>query len=281
MSNSTEFETFQANGCVPDVEKNHMEALREIATNRSVVMSAEQFEKLYLSPHNKVKGELRQTYGNPTPMALIGFLLCLQPLSCTFMGWRGASNFAASIIPAYFFLGGLLMFVSGLLEWVLGNSFSSIVFSSVGCFWFTFGGILCPSFGTYGFYAKDGEPLQSGLADPGFNASLGFFLASFGLYALILLVCSLRTNAVFVLIFLTLVPAFSCLGAAFWYMAEDISGTTATVTTLFQAGGAILFVTCACGWYILLAIMLAIVDFPLQLPVGDLSTVIKGRSERV
>lgn len=173
------------------------------------------------------------------------------------------------------------MFVSGLLEWVLGNSFPAVVFSSFGCFWFTFGGILCPVFGTYGFYAAPGDPAQTGLATTGFCASLGFFLVSFGLYCLILLVCSLRTNVVFVTIFATLVPAFACLGAAFWYMAEDYTGTTATVTTLFKAAGAILFVTCASGWYILLAIMLAIVDFPFQLPVGDLSTVIKGRSERV
>lgn len=56
------------NGASSDAEKGQMEALREIATNRSVVMSAEQFEKLYLSPQNRVKGELRQTYGNPTPL---------------------------------------------------------------------------------------------------------------------------------------------------------------------------------------------------------------------
>ncbi|CAK7233971.1 hypothetical protein SBRCBS47491_008790 [Sporothrix bragantina] len=277
---AAEFDTIHTSGQNSDAEKGHMDALRETTTNRSVVMSAEMFEKLYLSPHNKVKGELRQTYGNPTPMALVGLLLCLSPLSCTLMGWRGASGFAASIIPAYFFLGGMLMFVSGLLEWVLGNSFPSIVFCSVGCFWFSFGGILCPSFGTYGFYAAPGEAASTGLAAPGFNSSLAFFLVSFGLFAVVLFICSLRTNVVFVTIFLTLIPAFACLGAAFWYMAEDLEGTTATVTKLFQAGGAILFVTCACGWYILLSIMLAIVDFPIQLPVGDLSTVIKGYSSR-
>lgn len=35
------------------------------------------------------------------------------------------------------------------------------------------------------------------------------------------------------------------------------------------------------GWYLLTAIMLGIVDFPIQLPVGDLSSIIKGRSERL
>jgi len=35
------------------------------------------------------------------------------------------------------------------------------------------------------------------------------------------------------------------------------------------------------GWYIFFAIMLAVIDFPFGLPVGDLSTVIKGASSRV
>jgi len=34
------------------------------------------------------------------------------------------------------------------------------------------------------------------------------------------------------------------------------------------------------GWWIFLAITLASVDFPLAIPVGDLSTMIKGASER-
>lgn len=33
------------------------------------------------------------------------------------------------------------------------------------------------------------------------------------------------------------------------------------------------------GWYLFLAEMLALVDFPIQIPVGDLSHIIKGRSE--
>lgn len=34
------------------------------------------------------------------------------------------------------------------------------------------------------------------------------------------------------------------------------------------------------GWYILLALMLSTVDFPFNLPVGDLSVLVKGYSQR-
>ena len=54
---------------------NHLEgdidsgtALNRIRTAGSISISPELFEKLYLSPENKVAGELRKTFGNPTPM---------------------------------------------------------------------------------------------------------------------------------------------------------------------------------------------------------------------
>jgi hypothetical protein len=43
-------------------------ALNRIRTAGSISISPELFEKLYLSPENKVSGELRKTFGNPTPM---------------------------------------------------------------------------------------------------------------------------------------------------------------------------------------------------------------------
>lgn len=49
---------------------------------------------------------------------------------------------------------------------------------------------------------------------------------------------------------------------------------------LVVVGGAFTFVAALAGWYIFLAIMLASMDYPVQIPVGDLSTMIKGASER-
>ena len=52
------------------------------------------------------------------------------------------------------------------------------------------------------------------------------------------------------------------------------------MTNVMQAGGATGFVVCALGWYIFTSQMLLSVDFPFSLPVGDLSTVVKGASDR-
>lgn len=75
--------------------------------------------------------------------------------------------------PVYFFQAGILMTVGGLLEWILGNSFPAVVFTSFGTFWLSYGGVLNPSFAAFSSYAKAGEDGAEGLQTTGFNASLG------------------------------------------------------------------------------------------------------------
>ncbi|KAK2004399.1 GPR1/FUN34/YaaH-class plasma membrane protein [Colletotrichum falcatum] len=258
------------------------ENLKMIKTAGSVNMSPELFEKLYLSPQNKVKGDLRKTFGNPTPIAIVGFLLSLTPLACDLMGWRGAGGSGAAGIGSYFFFGGLLMFVGGLLEWVLGNTFPSVVFLTFSAFWFTFGATLNPSFAAFSSYAPAGAASgAAGLTTQGFNASFGMFIVgrSMAMVCVVFLVCSLRTNVVFFIIFLTLVAAFCLITAAYWFLAMDYTGNAAYAATLLQAAGGCAFVTCMAGWWLIFAILLASLDFPLELPVGDLSRVIRGKSE--
>lgn len=71
-------------------------------------------------------------------------------------------------------MGGLLMIIGGILEWVLGNSFSATVFCSFGGFWFSYGASLIPAFAAYASYAPpDATSPAEGLATTGFNASYG------------------------------------------------------------------------------------------------------------
>ena len=43
-------------------------ALNRIRTAGSISSSPELFEKIYLSPKNQIAGQLRTTFGNPTPL---------------------------------------------------------------------------------------------------------------------------------------------------------------------------------------------------------------------
>lgn len=116
-----------------------------------------------------------------------------------------------------------------------------------------------------------------------------------GILCFVYLICSIRTNLVFFLIFFTLVPAFGLLAGTFLQVAK---GNAAVAAKCMEAAGAFTFITCLLGWYIFLAIMLASVDFPFDLPrksplcstnvtcfantavVFDLSGMVKGASEK-
>lgn len=49
--------------------------IERLTTREVFGETPERFEKLYLAPETLVKGQLRRTFGNPTPVALAGFLL--------------------------------------------------------------------------------------------------------------------------------------------------------------------------------------------------------------
>ncbi|PIA92628.1 Protein alcS [Cercospora beticola] len=279
------------NGYHLDKDMDPDTALRKIQTSGSISISPELFEKIYLSPQNKVAGDLRKTFGNPTPLALVGFLLSLTPLSCDLMGWRGAGGNGAASTGVYFFFGGLLMILGGLGEFILGNTFPFVVFSSFGAFWLQYGATLQPFYNAWGAYATPGEEVTTGLTSVGFNASYAFFLVFMGVLCFLYMILSLRTNLVFFLIFLFLVPSFGLLAAAFWHLAQEAEATAAgnmaaaaslasKASTEVIAAGATTFVVDMLGWYIFFAIMLAALDFPFQLPVVDLSRFIKGASEK-
>ena len=93
--------------------------------------------------------------------------------------------------------------------------------------------------------------------------AIAFFQLFMGVLCLIYFICALRTNVVFLVIFLCLIPAFGCLAGAFWHLAQ---GNTGIATTLTVAAGALTFVCDLAGWWIFFAIMLASLDLPFQLP---------------
>lgn len=137
-----------------------------------------------------------------------------------------------------------------------------------------------------------------------------------GLLSLIYLVCAFRTNLVFVAIFLGLFMTFVLLASSYWHHAighHDLGGKLQVVSTgnldsfidsqrLIHAGIWCLRLHGCYSWmvsflhlelhegyrvdhvprrWIFFAQMLASVDFPFQLPVGDISHVIKGGSTRL
>ncbi|KAK6436232.1 hypothetical protein LTR95_007575 [Oleoguttula sp. CCFEE 5521] len=154
------------------LEHDRDAVLERIRTTNSVNMSPELFERLYLQPQNNVKGDLRQTFGNPTPLGVIGFVLGLTPLACCLIGWSGAGGLGAADIGVFFFIGGPCLIISGTLELFLGNTFPFLVFVSYGTIFLALAATLQPAYNSAGAYSTTGD-FSEGLTTPAFNASLG------------------------------------------------------------------------------------------------------------
>lgn len=78
------------------------------------------------------------------------------------------------------------------------------------------------------------------------------------------------------ILFFAYTIAFPLLAAAQWTHAQ---GQLDLAKRLTVGGGAACLVVSACSWWAMIGGLLQAVDFPLTLPMGDLSRVIPGMSE--
>jgi succinate-acetate transporter protein len=245
----------------------------------SLTLSPEMFERLYLSPKTETSNNYRKIWGNPTPLALVGFLLALMPLSCTQMQWRGAGA-ATVLVGPFAFMGGMALVLSGILEFFLGATFPFVVFISFGGFYLSFATLLLPDNGIAASYANSAtatDVFNTGNQTVPYLTGLAFYLVWWAVVVLTYLVVSLRTNLCFFGIFLGVFLDLATLSSAYFYLAE---GNVEMYERLEKTAGACGFVTCIIGFYLLWSLMLDSLDFPFSLPIGDLSNFIKPKSLR-
>ncbi|KAE8329401.1 GPR1/FUN34/yaaH family-domain-containing protein [Aspergillus sergii] len=258
----------------PSQEGTTMPALTTAPT--SVTLSTEQFEKLYLTPLRHRQPALTKTFGNPTPLALGGFVVTTTPLSCCLMAWRGAGGNGIAFTGPIIFLGGTLLVITSILEFILGNTFPCVVFGTIGGFWFAFGATQIPAFNAAAPYSTSTTNTMEGLQSPEFLNTYAFLFITMAILVTIYMICATRTNLVYVLIFAALILVFVCLAAAYWRLAD---GDVGVGSRLIVGAGAALFVASLLGFYLLVVQLFEALGFPVNLPVGDLSR-LWGRGER-
>lgn len=143
-----------------------------------------------------------------------------------------------------------------------------LVFLTFGGYWGAFGATLTPFYSAISGYGDD---------PAGFYNSFAMFLIWMGMLCLFYMIAALRTNICLVLILLCFVVTFPCLAASYFYAAR---GMMAISVTTRIAGGALAFAASIIAWYLWFSMILESVDFPIVLPVGDLTKYFKGRAER-
>jgi len=167
-------------------------------------------------------------WGNSGPLALLAFAVTTFMLSMI-----NANAVAVTATPIVFgvalMFGGLAQLLAGIIQLRTGNTFSGVLFAGFGAFWMSF-------FAIGQWFLKDIPALQVGHA-------LGLFIYAFGLFVVVMLAASLRTNVVVVLALAILVAVFFFLGA----------GNYGAHTTLIHWGGYLGLAAAACAFYLALA----------------------------
>ncbi|CAG8055297.1 unnamed protein product [Penicillium salamii] len=266
-------------------KENTFPALTTVPT--SVTLSSEQFERLYLTPMTVRQSSVAKKVGNPTPLALGGFVITTTPLSCCLMAWRGASGNGIAFIGPIVFLGGLLLLITSILEFIIGNTFPCVVFGTIGkCFttklfglcslilflggfWFAFAATMIPSFNAAAPYSTSGTDTAAGLASADFLNTYAFLFITMAVLMVIFMICATRINVVYTFIFLSLLLVFLFLSAAYWQLGQ---GNSIVGNRCVMGAGGSLFVASLLGFYLLIVQLFESIGFPCFLPVGDLAT---------
>lgn len=166
----------------------------------------------------------------------------------------------------FFFVGPVLLTFAMVFEWIMGNFFPMMVMGLFAVFWLSFGMLQLPTLQLGAPYATAADP--TGMTSPEFNAVVALYLIvwAFALFTFFIFTC--KINAVFAAIFLLVSTAAAVLSGAYWKVSL---GEYDVATKLQTAGGALLFVVAALGWYMCFIIMAGEMRITLNLPVGDLS----------
>ncbi|KAK1067439.1 hypothetical protein LTR33_011363 [Friedmanniomyces endolithicus] len=90
-------------------------------------------------------------------------------------------------------------------------------------------------------------------------------------------IAALRTNICLVVILVCFCVTFPCLAASYFYAGAGVG----PATECRVVGAAFAFVASLVAWYLWFSMLLEAVDWPFSLPVGDLSTMIKGKSDKL
>ncbi|MGZ6574695.1 MAG: acetate uptake transporter [Solirubrobacteraceae bacterium] len=167
-------------------------------------------------------------WGNSAPLALFAFAVTTFMLSMI-----NANAINKGVEPVVFgvalMFGGITQLIAGIIQLRVGNTFAGVLFSGFGAFWMSL-------FAIVQWFLKDVPAAQVGHAQ-------GLFLYAFGIFVVVMLAASLRTNVVVVLALAILVAVFFLLGA----------GNYGAHTTMIHWGGYTGLAAAACAFYLALA----------------------------
>ena len=175
-------------------------------------------------------------FADPGPLGLGAFALTTFFLSSVNAGWI-PKTVEPVVLGLALFYGGIVQVLAGMWEFVKGNTFGAVAFSSYGAFWLSFWFLLSQVVAGSG---PDGTgSLRAAVLAGDAGKGIGFFLLAWLIFTLYMLVCTLRINGMLVVVFGLLFLAFAFLALGF-YNGND---------NLLKVGGYLGLLTALAAWY--------------------------------
>ncbi|HVB34698.1 MAG TPA: acetate uptake transporter [Patescibacteria group bacterium] len=137
-------------------------------------------------------------FANPAPLGLAGFGVSAIVLSAINAGFLKQESFPV-VVPLAFAFGGFVQMIAGVLEFVNGDTFAMVAFTSFGAFWW--------------WYALLLWTIGAGWLKAPSNAAIGVTLLVWGIFTLYMWIATFRTSFTLWLIFLLALLTFLSLAA--------------------------------------------------------------------
>jgi uncharacterized protein len=103
----------------------------------------------------------------------------------------------------------------------------------MGVFWLSFYSLVSPIGGVPQSYSSTGN-YADGLNSPAFNADIGLYLVCWGLAVFVILVCSIRTNITFIVLFTILDAGLFIFAASHLQAGYSNFGIALTLQKVFN-----------------------------------------------
>jgi uncharacterized protein len=159
---------------------------------------------------------------DPAPLGLAGFALTTFMLS-TFNAGILPKSAEVAILGVALFYGGLAQLFAGMWEFVKGNTFGALAFSSYGAFWMSLWYLIA----------------HSGLSKADASAGVGIFLLAWTIFTAYMTVVTARISGLLFTLFAVLLVTFVFLTV----------GAFAAAPAITHIGGYLGLLTACVAWY--------------------------------
>ena len=116
----------------------------------------------------------------------------------------------------FMFTGPVLLLLTTVFEWIMGNFFSMMACSIFGVFWLSFAFLEMPSMGIAQAYSASGTSTAEGMASVQYNAAVALYLMVWGFALFTFFIFTVRINVVFASMFGAVTTGSFILAGAYW-----------------------------------------------------------------